>query len=533
MTAPLLKWTGHPLADVGVATLCAMARKNEPEALTAEDLDKAGRELSEAYTDPIFMSYLSCVFTMNAPYTNPTTGAESRKASLKRLLSPHRSQPDEAARGLRCVFSGDPATHMMERSQMPMLTGAGVMNFYPAGRSELPVAAPYLLALQAIAMGCRRSEGKLLLVHCDDPQFTLQFASRYLDRNRKLIDLARSKKLPDRDGPSDILDRECAGWDSGKKRPKYPDAKAPQSLVMDDLVEVVLERGRGRMANASTSITVYLISNSGQGPSLSIEHIPGEFVLFLAELCGSKVGALWTRLVGRSWRAGKGEEQPDGTGQLKRSKKKEKSESRPVRRGAGISRNDLYNDLFAIFAHGFVDSQAASRFIRRHLLSDPSRIYFVDYKSANQSPRFGKEQLELMDWELTSLFLERVLGMNKERLEAIRRFADHLADMIDEHNDKRLFRDLVFTTGEWQYRLVLTKVQRQYAHERNQLLFGFDDYLNIFLADDAGDRVIWSMVRDLISIRLVEQLFRKKFFDRADNSDVLDQPQGAETVDSS
>jgi len=109
---------------------------------------------------------------------------ESREVAVKRLLFPHRSEPDEGLEGVRCVFSGEPATHLMERSQMPMLTGAGIMNFFPAGLSEMPVAGPYLLAIQALPLGGRRSEGKLLIVHCDDPQWTMYFARSYLQRNR-------------------------------------------------------------------------------------------------------------------------------------------------------------------------------------------------------------------------------------------------------------------------------------------------------------------------------------------------------------
>ena len=141
--------------------------------------------------------------------------------------------------------------------------------------------------------------------------------------------------------------------------------------------------------------------------------------------------------------------------------------------------------------------------------------------------------MKLIDWDLTSLFLEKVLGMNKERVDAIRVFADRLADIIDTHNDKHLFKDMVFTAGEWQYRLILAKVQRRYAHERNELLFSFEDYLNIFLAIEAGERVNWSMIRDLISIRLVEQLFRKDFFARGDNAKVLEEPADAAAVQES
>ena len=72
----LLRWTGHPLADVGVATLCAMVEKENPEDLTLEDLDKCGDEMIGCYLHPIFMSYLTCVFP-NSAYVNPTAGKAS------------------------------------------------------------------------------------------------------------------------------------------------------------------------------------------------------------------------------------------------------------------------------------------------------------------------------------------------------------------------------------------------------------------------------------------------------------------------
>ncbi len=525
MTTPLLKWTGHPLADVGVATLCAMAGKDDPTELTLEDLDSAGKEIKAAYTDSVFVAYLSCVYTMNAPYTNPTTGKEAKEAAFKRLLAPHRNPPDQGLSDVRCVFSGEPATHLMERSQMPMLTGAGVLNFFPSGLSELPVAAPYLLAIQSLALGGRRSEGKLLIVHCDDPKWTLQFARRYLARNRLIINLSRENRLPAEDDPGNLLDREAPGGLNKEKRPKYPDAKAPESLVMDDLVEVVSDRKSGAMRNARTSVTVYLMSNSGQGPSLAIEQIPGGFVEFLMELHGSAHASRWQRLVHRAWRAGKGGEAESGEAPAGKKSKKAAKPAAP--QGPGRSRNDLYNDLLPIFEHGFCDWRAAARFVRRHLLSDATKYYFDLDKSPDFAPRFGYEQLELIDWSLTALFLERVLGMKQERIALIKAFATRLAELIDEHNDKRLFRELVYTTGEWQYRAILSKVQMQYAKDRGKLALGFDEYVDVFLNADADERASWSLVRDLISIRLVERLFEQKFFDRGTNREVLESPTEA------
>jgi len=527
MTKPLLKWTGHPLADIGVATLCAMVKKDDPESLTLEDLDAAGTEIKAAYTDSVFVAYLSCVFP-NSAYVNPTMKEQSREKAMQRLLFPHRSPPDEGLRGAYCVFSGEQATHLLERSQMPMLTGAGVMNFFPAGMTEMAVAAPYLLAIQALPLGGRRSEGKLLIVHCDDPAFTLQFARKYLAKNRQIINLSQTSRLPAVDDPEGVLDREMPGGLNKEKRPKYPDAKGPESLVMADLKEVVSDRKSGKLRSSCTSVTVYHMSNSGQGPSLAIINIPSQFVEFLFELHGAGIEARWKQLVHRAWRPGKGGSDTDESsmGDDSSPKKGKKKSSKPAaRRGAGYSRNDLYNDLLAIFEHGYCDWPAAARFIRRHLLSDATRYYFDATNSLHRAPRFGAEQLELIDWQLTALFLQKVLGMNKERIELIKEFATRLADLVHQHNDQRLFRNLVFTAGEWQYRALLAKVQMQYAKDRGKLALGFDEYVDVFLTTEPNERAIWSLVRDLISIRLVERLFELKFFDREENRDLFDAPE--------
>src|SRR5258708_18714873 len=116
--------------------------------------------------------------------------------------------------------------------------------------------------------------------------------------------------------------------------------------------------------------------------------------------------------------------------------------------------------------------------IRRHIFSDPTKYYF-DPASA---PSLKYEQLEFIDWELTARFLEKVLGMKRERIDLIKTFATRLAELIEKHKDRRLFRELVFTAGEWQYRAILAKVQMQYAKDRGKLALGFDEYVDVFLA---------------------------------------------------
>lgn len=505
---PLLKWTGHPLADVGVATLCAMAGKADPSELALEDLDRAGAEIADLYSRPILLAYLSCVFTINAKFTNPTMKSEKRAKAMRRLTLPYRSDPDPAAVGGNCIFSGEPATHLLDRTQMPMITGENVFNFVPSVSAGLLVAAPYLLAIQAIPLGGRRTEGNLMIVHCDAPEWTLQFASRYLGHNRMLLDLAKTGELPEKAGSHDILQRDIS------VPGKYPDAKQHRSLIMDDLVDVMVQRHRGRIAAHYTSVSVYLLNNS-QTPWMSVEHIPSQLVEFLLLVHGPRYHSKWLRLVHRAWRHPK--EMKNEVDQQTDTKTKRAAADTSVKgTGPGRSRNDLYNDLLPIFIDFQVDWRAATRFIRRHLLCDP-RDYFPNNSDV---PRFKRlPDRDLIDWGLTTLFLQEALGMNNERIQRLTTFADRLSELILDGPNTNLFRQLVYTKREDVYRSVLTRAQRQYAKDHNELLFRFDEFLYVFLPSDSGNRLEWSLCRDLISIRLIEKLFDGKFFEG--NEDLL------------
>lgn len=490
----LLEWTGHPLVDVGIATLCAMCKQDSPKALTIEDLDRAADEMADYYFSGLMSSYNSCVFTMNA-YDNPTAGPEKKKAYEDKYLRAHRAEPEPGASGLFCPFSGREATHLIERRQMPLLTGEGVLNFYPAGRGFLPIFGPCLVALQALPLGGRRTEGRLLLAHADDNLLTLEFARKYLMDNLRLINLAKSGGLPKASGPVSELEREQAAGTVGD-RTKFPDAKAPSSLIAHDLMEIYRTRaGMGFSSRADISLAVYWLSNSGQGASLDIFYIPSQVTRFLRNACEAKYGTKWARIVNSGWR------EP--------SKKKTKPSG--IFGGPGRSRNDVLGDLFAIYENGFIDYGACKRFLRHHLLN-------VDYL---QEP----ENIPKADWDLTELFLKEVMGVDQQRIEAIKGFADRLASHISQSNDRGLFRNLVYAQRSWEVRNALTKAQRNQAKDHGDLLFGLDEYVRVFEADDAIGRMEWSLIRDLISIRLVEELYNCGFFAKEENVDLLVGPE--------
>jgi hypothetical protein len=98
-----------------------------------------------------------------------------------------------------------------------MLTGEDVLNFFPAGRGMLPISGPYLVAIQALPMGGRRAEGKLLFSHSDDRDLMIQLAAKCVDDNRRLLNLARANGLPAISGPDLSLIREQGAKDQKTK----------------------------------------------------------------------------------------------------------------------------------------------------------------------------------------------------------------------------------------------------------------------------------------------------------------------------
>ena len=71
----------------------------------------------------------------------------------------------------------------------------------------------------------------------------------------------------------------------------------------------------------------------------------------------------------------------------------------------------------------------------------------------------------------------------------------------------------------------LTKAQRNVAKEKNSLLFTFQEYLDVFIADEAVGQMDWRLTSDLISIRLMEQLLKKHgYFEK--NPEILSDDSG-------
>lgn len=488
----MLKYTGHPLIDVGIATITAFAGKRDPAQLTEADLDRVADYIAREYVRQPLKSFLTVAFP-NSGFTQPAfeKSPERRLAYAERVLHGYRA--DTPTLDERCVFTGEPAVAVAFgdkdglppgrafRQHIPLLTGEDVINFHPYGDAGLPVSGKALLAIQAFPLGCAKCGGRLLAVHSDNPALTLHFAAAFLNENRQAVQLA-----------------QAAG------STKLPETQfSYRTLLITTLLDATEMQREAREDERPFSLTAYHLSNSGQGPGLDIYHLPLEITGFLRDMQMAEYRHEWGAIVRRAWEVAP---------QKKRGKQDEGNKTFQPRR------NWLYEDLFRL-------PEGARTFLRTYFLREALR-----YARAEQGDPRGtyslKDEAGLVSWKITERFLRRIMHMDKERIEQIRTMGDRLAEYVGGQNDRRFFRDFF---GEQRYdyfRTALIKANLAHVRRGNPPIITLDPYIEVFEDGDEVARSDWRLARDLVLIRMIERLYQEGWLGR--NVDALADVAGEE-----
>ena len=485
----MLEYLGHPLVDVGVATVAAFTNRYDPTKLTEDDLDKMADYITREYVRQPLRSFLTVAFP-NSGFTQPAYNKqpEKRQVYAERVLRAYHA--DTPTLDERCVFTGQPAAAVpfdvkgqlapghTFRQHVPLLTGEGVINFHPYGIAGLPVSGTVMLALQAFPLGCAKCGGRLLAVHSDNDELTYHFAETFLRQNRRAVQLAQaadSKKMPEMQF-------------------------SHRTLLVDTLLQAGLMQREAGEDEQPFSVTAYHLSNSGQGPKLDIYYLPLEMVGFLRDVHTADYRDEWNAIVRRAW-----EVAPKRKGRRRR-------DGEPFQ----PRRNWLYEDLFKL-------PDNARVFLRTYFLREALR-----YARADRGDPRGdyslRQESDLVSWKITARFLWRVMHMDKDRIEQIRMMGDQLADYVSGQNDRRFFREF-FTVQRYDYfRTALIKANLAHVRRGNPPIITLDPYIEVFEEGNELARPGWRLARDLVLIRMVERLYEQGWL--SSNVDVI--PESAE-----
>ena len=105
----MLEYTGHPLVDVGIATIVAFVDKDSPDELVEADLEAVADYMVHNYPKNPLRAYLTVVFP-NSGFTQPAFFKQPEKQALyaeKVLRSFREDVPISDDFG---IFMGLPAT---------------------------------------------------------------------------------------------------------------------------------------------------------------------------------------------------------------------------------------------------------------------------------------------------------------------------------------------------------------------------------------------------------------------------------------
>jgi CRISPR-associated protein Cst1 len=476
----MITYTGHPFVDTGFAVITAFVRKRRFADLADDDFQQIADYIEANYVRQPLRSFLTVAFTSNAwfaqsafnpdrPNLSPEKQTEARE-KRQYWADRHLRQWQQSAAALEtCLFTGLPAAGLelsqklqpgrVGRAQMPLLQGDDAINFFINGDPGLPMAAEAILALQAMPLGCAKVGGGLLAVHCDDEALTIAFATRFLQRNL-----------------NDVAKAQAAGE---KKLPGSP--RSLKTLLVETLTEILIRQIQEEERRARRpAITAYYFNN-GQSPFLEIYHLPLQITGFLLAVHTPAYRAIWNELVQRGWqRAGISGKQGKAVD--------------PVEPHF----NYLYEDLFTLPAQ-------AARFVRTYFLRIPDLRRSADDPRREYSPR---READLVSWPLVELFAQEVLLMTDDRVTKLKELGDKLADYTRYQGGKRFFRQFFVEQRSDNFLSLLNKANIDYTrYKRGQeTLFDLDSFLTIFMEGDEVLRKDWRLMRDLVLIRMVEQL---------------------------
>ncbi len=482
----MLSFTGHPIYDVGVATVTVFCKKEDPSEVTEEDLNVMADFIEEQYPQEPFKSYLTVAFTSNAWFSQPSFKNDPQKKHeyARRITRSFTESLDDADE--MCVFTGEPVTAVAFsdtlprgrgfRQHIPLVSGEGIMNFFPEGNPGMPVSGKAALCIQAFPLGCGKCGGKLLAVHSDSPEIIMEFARTFVGQNLRAADLARAA------GSS-----------------KLPEANmSAKTLLIDILLKCEATKGELGPEATNPTITAYHLSNAGQmdpldrrNPPLEIYHLPLEISSFLRAVSRPRYSAMFQEIVKRAWQI---EPAEDG----KRASRKDRPK-----------RNYLYEGLFSL-------PDNAPQFIRRYFLripvrraqdDDPRKYYSID------------SEADLISWDLVNLFLEKVMLVDKERIEEIRKLGDRLAEYVASENDRRFFTAFYSEMNYSNFRNALIKANLRHVRNGNPPLITLDPYITVFEEGYDIPQADWRLSRDLVLIRMIEQLYKNGWLGA--NKDVI------------
>jgi CRISPR-associated protein Cst1 len=223
------------------------------------------------------------------------------------------------------------------------------------------------------------------------------------------------------------------------------------------MTEGLMSHYETRWSAENATMQVYCFSNYQQSPELDIYLLPADVFRFLAYV--------WERQFQTAWR------------EIVRSGYKRVNWDK-------VESEDEYKNR--------------ANLVYEWLLEGRSILGFFLNRSERQTRG---------DWELITLYLKEVRHMDEDRLAALKRVGDAVAESIRQSGSIRRLGQLERAGSYTECRNVLRFVIRdRIAQGQAEPLFSLDEYVEHLFPETAGELTVWRETRDLLLFRIYETL---------------------------
>jgi CRISPR-associated protein Cst1 len=451
----MIRYTGNPYVDAGVAVLELRLHKACDE-FTQADLDAQAEEIRKEYTKKIWKSYLT-VHLPNCAWTQTNLSSEKNQEYLKRVL--HSYKPEFPNLDRKCAFCGAPAKILADRRYVPLLTGETVMTSGAGGLPGLPVCGWCVFAVHFYPFATLKVEGCPLFWWAPDPIWTLRLTRTFVEKLERILSMVTDELPKIRWRGTQLL-----------------------QAARDTLIKLQDEK----LSLSPSLVDVIGIHATNYGPEPNFEEvrIPRGLLDFWIE-AGSFPA--YRDIERRAWQVH----------ELK-SKSKKKSRKRKESSGEAKEQADVLPEIAELTRKNYLYEALSEAFRSADYRERAKHVAVRFFLQKN-----GK-QVVPGTIQITELFLEKVAGMERQRLEAIR----EIADAIVNSRDPKWMINRLMRSGKSLYDFipVVRAIQHKLSSEHKSI--GWEKILlalNLSDEEDATPRDTW-LVSELILTRIFERL---------------------------
>jgi CRISPR-associated protein Cst1 len=435
-------FSGHPLVDCGRAAITAFAGRSGPEHVAAADLEAFDDFVLRYYDSALLRKSFSVLWTQNWPI-NTSKLPKGATAAQRRLV-------------------GDPEVRKAVLSATKTVDGhlSARCDFcgQPADERLARQRIPLLMGEEPVNFGARGVAGGLLACgQCRSSLMGLALAPLCSGRILAIIADEPEATLAIARVTVQQLRLRASLVDAAQELPAL---RFPKSRVVDYLLSLDAED------LLIGGVTVYSFSNSGLGPSLDIYRLPLGVPTFLLRARGIGTEHAWRAFLRFAG-------------------------SKTEQLGADARRYEPLELFFQL-------PLEVCRLVRQYLFPF-CRYLAVD---TDAQAALAKHQL----WAFVTLLCEEVLMMDRDRLGAVQRLGDTLAELssFDSHIPSRALRADRYGS----VRTLLLDAGRRWSDRLGRAVVTFEDAVLIFESGE-GPSSTWRLAWDLALIRMLERMVEK------------------------